>query len=114
MDNYFLERYERWMETGKLPNHGLCSSILGGDGDKYTRTLKMFAPVSFSHHVDEVTELWRDGEHVGYWGAGIVMRIMDDSGSPANLDQIREDFTTRRQTIMLFCHEILNDPDYEK
>lgn len=88
MSNYFLERHEAWIKTGKIPDLGLCHSI-----KKHKTKLKLFEPTW-----EDRCALVDADLSTGYWGSGLL--VSDDNK--------RTKYTPLRQTIVLFCHEILN------
>ena len=87
-NNYFLDLHKKWMETGKLPSGGLCNSIKGH--------YLIFSLVAADD--DERCQLLDEGFDYTYWGSGLKMNHKDEEYK----------YTPLRQTIVLFCHEILN------
>ena len=77
------QEYENWMETGELPENGLCSCLLR---TKYKSTLELFEPL-----LEESMELSKEGISQCYWASGLSYT---DNGRFYS-------FTPLRQTIVL-------------
>ena len=89
MDNYFLDFHKRCIKGGKLPSPGLCYCIKEG---KYAKMLELLSPTD-----DDKRRLVADGRPSIWWGRD-------------NQESYFDAYTPLRQTIVLFCHEILNRP----
>ncbi len=85
----FLQCYYDWMEAGRLPEGGLCSSTPG----KLRGTLKLFEPTG-----DDFRRIHLELLSSIYWGSGLS--VIDDS------EKRMWSFTHLRQTIILFCAAI--------
>jgi hypothetical protein len=92
-DNYFLDKHKKWMETGFISKPGLCHAF------KESEVFNLFGP---SHQ--EGDELESNGMSRYVWGDGRVREDMDKDFKSAHKFR----YTPLRQTIVLFCHEILN------
>jgi len=77
-----IDLYKEWMETGKLPDWGLCNSI----PKEYWETLDLFEPSQ-----DEESQLDYEGLSWNYWASGL----------PTNHKDEKYGFTPLRQTIVL-------------
>ena len=77
------QEYENWMETGELPENGLCKCL---SGTKYKSTLDLFKPSR-----KEKFELVAIEFSYGYWGSGLAYSDNDKYAK----------FTPLRQTIVL-------------
>lgn len=95
----FLDFYKQCIKTGRLP-----------------KSLNEFGSNGLCQHLgkDEIFDLFN--EHVGYWGySGIpgMSSITKNNGSAyrtdAERDKIRNEFTSMRQTVILFCAAINNE-----
>jgi hypothetical protein len=96
-DNYFLNKHKEWMEKGMMESCGLCFSI-----EEHTEALKLFQPI---WGVDEWVGGWcGDGTAFGFWAKNGV----DDNRKDGDNYCYCYGYTPLRQTIVLFCHEILN------
>lgn len=77
------QKYEKWMETGRLPKDGLCNCLMRTE---YQNTLGLFRP-----SLKDKFELSEEGISRGYWGSGLAYT---DKGKFYS-------FTPLRQTIVL-------------
>jgi hypothetical protein len=77
-----IELYKEWMETGVMPDSGLCPSI----PTKYKIYLNLFKP-----EPSENILLMQENLSVGYWASGLDVY---DNGK-------YDSFTDLRQTIVL-------------
>jgi hypothetical protein len=73
MSKPIMELYEEWMETGTLPDYGLCSSL----PKKYLESLSKLSPFE-----GDISLFWAAGVPIGHWDR-------------------YDGFTPLRQTIML-------------
>lgn len=89
-NNYFLDLHKEWMWNGRLPDDGLCYCI-----DNHKNIFNLFIPTE-----DELDVLDNEGLDRDFWASGLSF-----SG---NVIECCEGYTPLRQTIILFCHEILN------
>jgi hypothetical protein len=87
-DNYFLDKHKKWMEAGRLDD-GLCESFRKAP-NKYKSVLDILTPTE-----NEQVRLIGTGFSGMYWASGTEYWE-------------RNRYTPLRQTIVLFCHEILN------
>lgn len=91
-DNYFLDIHNSLLEKGKLPDYGLCGTI-----NQHNDVFGLFSPSS-----QDFNELRREGLDDDYWASGLKYTFSTDNTPQAFA------YTPLRQTIILFCHEILN------
>ena len=77
------EEYENWMETGELPENGLCKCLRD---TKYKSTLDLFKPSTY-----EFEELSKNNFDIVFWGSGLYY----------NSNGCYKEFTPLRQTIIL-------------
>lgn len=88
----YLPLYEKWMETGRIPNNGLCNSI-------GSRKLSVFRP---SRKYSEARGYFHDYWYWGYDGkANYNLR----------LDYKWHKFTPLRQTIVLLMAAMAGELD---
>ena len=85
------QKYEKWMETGKLPTYGLCNSLMGTE---YQNTLELFIPSS-----RDSAELYINSLDLTYWASGLAY---NDNGNFYT-------FTPLRQTIVLLILAMHNE-----
>jgi hypothetical protein len=91
-DNYFLDLHKRLLESGELScRNGLCNEV----GSRYGHKLNLFEP-----SITDEEQLEHEGLCTVYWGSGLSI---DEKSSIKDTA-----YTPLRQTIVLFCHEILN------
>lgn len=88
MDNYFMDLHER-LSTHLMTHSGLCNEI---DGLHHS-TFELFRPEDKDRH-----ELIDNDYSTLYWASG--KKIYES--------ERKYTYTELRQTIILFCHEILN------
>lgn len=90
MKKGFLDYYNKWLETGKLPKDGLCQSL----PDHLTDTEVWGSVLPTSEDYDN---LCNENTPQTYWGS-------------EDWDDRYRKFTPRRQTILLFA-AILNNEE---
>jgi len=83
----FLKLYEKWMEAGQLPSHGLCLSVPA----KLESILNELEPID-----DDCLQLTDQGYSIIYWGSDVPKRSK-------GYELSKEQFTPLRQTIILLC-----------
>jgi hypothetical protein len=88
MNNYFLDLHKEWMETRELPYYGLCNCV-----KRHKGILNRFKPSQ-----KQINLLMQEGKSISFWASG---------AGPLTQKSLRG-YTPLRQTIVLFCHEILN------
>lgn len=93
MDNYFLDLHKELLEKGQVVN-GLCHTVIP---PRCFSVLRQFAP-----DANERKALFRSGYSEVYWGYEFHHAGVD-------LDTISKEYTPLRQTIVLLCHELLNN-----
>lgn len=93
----FLQLHKKCLKTGKLPDHGLCNSIIGIVRAKNVRHDD--DPLNYYFHPigREVIALLNEGKDIIFWASGL------DSLNPG----VSNEYTPLRQTILLLLHEIL-------
>lgn len=93
MNEKYIQFYMSCIESGILPDHGLCSCH-GIDENR----LSLFQPIAL-----DLIELRSERKPVGYWANGETIY------SQSNFEMSRR-FTPLRQTIVLFM-AMLNDKE---
>lgn len=89
-DNYFLDKHKEWMEKGRLTRAGLCLEFYENE------VLELFRPTD-----SDEKRLERENRSSYIWADGRTYKQKEK-------DQAAFPYTPLRQTIVLFCHEILN------
>lgn len=87
MKGKLINNYKKWMETGEIPEWGLCFSLKDTD---YYQSLKLFKPTT-----EDFKELRKNKHTTSFWGSEMEASIF-------NYWQIYYGFTPLRQTIVLF------------
>ncbi len=81
----FIELHNEWIESGRMPNSGLCICL---SGKMKTQLFDLFKPTE-----EELLHLVWDGFSSGYWASGVPLDA--DSDTRYNV------YTELRQNIML-------------
>jgi hypothetical protein len=96
MNNYFLDLHKRLLRNGLF--NGLCHEIHWD----YTARFEVKDVFGlFQPSEEEEEELLLSGLSSSYWGSE-MSEVANNGHDTA--------YTPLRQTIVLFCHEILNTP----
>jgi hypothetical protein len=94
MEKPFLDFYHACMETGEMPEPGLCENEIP------KRILKIFTPTD-----SDLKDLFSSGNDTSYWGYEYgVTYILDHE-----FRKRQRQFTPLRQNIVLLCAAINNE-----
>lgn len=99
-DNFFLNLHNKFMKRGEINEIGLCGVVMraaSSNSEEY-RTFMLFMPTD-----NDFNQLIIERLSSTYWAYG--GRVNDN----VNLRAYK--YTELRQTIMLFCHEIVNSSE---
>ena len=100
-DNFFLDLHKQWLKFGIIPHPGLCLAMsrvayYGRNGHIAIEVFNLLHPT-----IGDYKFLSWERLSTGFWGSGL--KENDD------YMRLAYEYTDLRQTIMLFCHELLNN-----
>lgn len=107
-DNFFLSLYEDYINKGYItPHYGLCNLVKSESPDKLSRRKYLDILDQFRPTEKDSNKLEKKKQCNIFWGH-------EGNYHTTPEDKLYSEFTPLRQTILLMCHEALNNPLNEK